>query len=414
MMIADHSKIKVLHLITLSVVGGAQDNTFSTAELHDRTRFDVHLACNPDGAWLERARKSADSFHPIPTLVTPINPLKDLRAFLQLVRLLRRERFDLVHTHTAKAGFLGRLACWVARVPTVVHTYHAFPFHDFMARWRQRLFIALERWACPITDFFITLSDRDREFAHGLKILRVEDAETVYTGIAFDKLDRAAPPHLTRAKLNIPEDWQVVMTAGRLEPQKAPHLLIEAFSQVVAEHPKTLLLLAGEGELRPLVEQKIAEFGLQEHVRLLGVRDDVPDLLRLADVFAFSSLWEAMGRALVEAMLLGRAVVAPSIYGIPEIVHHEETGLLYEVGKVDQLAAGISRLLKHPEERDRIGANARRLTRQRFDLNQMVWQIENIYERLVPQSVRPIEYLPLPLPPNVVPLPIEEEKQLSA
>jgi len=413
-MIADNSKIKVLHLITLSVVGGAQDNTFCTAELHDRTRFDVHLACNPDGTWLERAKKSADAFHSIPTLVTPIHPLKDFRALVALVRLLRRERFDLVHTHTAKAGFLGRLACWMARVPTVVHTYHAFPFHDFMAGWRQRLFIALERLVCPLTNFFVTLSDRDRELAHRLKILRAEDAETVYTGISFDKLDAAAPPHLTRAELNIPEDWKVVMTAGRLEPQKAPHLLVEAFRQVVAEHPKTLLLLAGEGELRPLVEERIAALGLREHVRLLGVRDDVPDLLRIADVFAFSSLWEAMGRALVEAMLLGRAVVAPAIYGIPEIVHHEETGLLYEVGKVEQLAAGVSRLLKHPEERERFGANARRLTRQRFDLNQMVWQIENIYERLVLQTARRIEHLTVPLPDNVVPLPIEEEKQLSA
>src|SRR5262249_30506908 len=147
------------------------------------------------------------------------------------------------------------------------------------------------------------------------------------------------------ARLNIPDGWQVVMTAGRLEPQKAPHLLVEAFSQVVHEQPKTLLLFAGEGELRPLVEERVVALGLQERVRLLGCRDDIPDLLRAADVFAFSSLWEAMGRAMVEAMLLGRAVVAPAIYGIPEIVHHEQTGLLYEVGRVDQLAAGIRRLL---------------------------------------------------------------------
>ena len=150
-MSAGGNKAKILHLITRSVVGGAQDNTFSTAQRHDRRRFEVHLACNPDGEWIERAKGCADSFHPIRTLVTPIKPLQDLRAFVDVLRLLKRERFDLVHTHTAKAGFLGRLACWLARVPVVVHTYHAFPFHDFMPPWRHRLFLVLERSACRMT-----------------------------------------------------------------------------------------------------------------------------------------------------------------------------------------------------------------------------------------------------------------------
>src|SRR5438876_10390349 len=127
-MITSQKRIKVLHLITRAVMGGSQDNTFSTAARHDRKRFEVHLACNPEGDWIGRARSSADTFHPIPTLVTPIQPRKDLRAFIDLVQLLKRERFDLVHTHTAKAGFLGRLACRVAHVPVVIHTYHAFPF----------------------------------------------------------------------------------------------------------------------------------------------------------------------------------------------------------------------------------------------------------------------------------------------
>src|SRR5437588_6200828 len=103
-------KKKILHLITLSVIGGAQDNTFSTSKRHDRRRYEVHLACNPDGQWVDRARSSADSFHSIPTLVTPVHPFNDLRALVNIVQLFRREKFDLVHTHTAKAGFLGRLA----------------------------------------------------------------------------------------------------------------------------------------------------------------------------------------------------------------------------------------------------------------------------------------------------------------
>jgi glycosyltransferase involved in cell wall biosynthesis len=123
---------------------------------------------------------------------------------------------------------------------------------------------------------------------------------------------------------------------------------------------------------------------LRDNVRLLGFRDDVPDLLNMADIFALSSLWEGMGRAMTEAMLLGRPVVVPRINGIPEIVRDGETGLLYEAGRVDQLAAALSRLLRDPDEGNRLGANARRLTRQLFDLHHMVAQIEAIYEQILP------------------------------
>jgi glycosyltransferase involved in cell wall biosynthesis len=373
------NRTKVLHLITLSVIGGAQDNTFGTCELHDRSRYEVHLACNPDGQWIDRARQSVERFHPLANLQTPPSPKKDLRTLWDLVRLLRRERFDIVHTHTAKAGFLGRLACWVCRVPVVIHTYHAFPFHDHMSRAKHTFFRGMERFVRPMTDYFLTLSDLDRKAGSADGILKWEKSATAYTGIDFSKLDAAAPPEITRAKLGIPEGWQVVLQVGRMEPQKAPQLLVEAFAEVVRQHPQTMLLLAGDGELRGEVEAAIARHGLADNVRILGFRQDVPDLLRVADVFAFSSLWEAMGRAMVEAMLVGRAVVVPAIYGIPEVVHHGETGWLYEVGKVGQLAAGISHLLAHPEERARLGQGALLLTRRLFDLRKMVTKIEDVY-----------------------------------
>ena len=373
------NRTKVLHLITLSAVGGAQDNTFGTCELHDRSRYEVHLGCNPDGPWADRARKAAERFHPLPQLQTAPSLLKDLRALGEFVRLLRRERYDIVHTHTAKAGFLGRVACWLCRVPVVIHTYHAFPFHDYMSRLKHCFYRSLERVVRPATDFFFTLSELDRRSGHTHGILSWEKSATAYTGIDFEKLDAAAEPQVTRASLGIPDDWQIVLQVGRMDPQKAQHLLIEAFADVVQRHPKTMLLLAGDGELRPKVEAAIARHSLAANVRILGFRDDVPDLLRVADVFAFSSLWEAMGRSLIEAMLVGRAVVAPAIYGIPEVVEHGETGWLYDVGETSQLAAGISHLLARPEERERIGKNARQSTRRRFDLRNMVRTIESVY-----------------------------------
>lgn len=387
------NKIKVLHLITLSVVGGAQDNTFGTCELHNRRRYEVHLACNPDGQWIDRARQAVDVFHPLHHLQTPPHPLKDLRSLWDIIRLLRRERFEIVHTHTSKAGFLGRVACWICRVPTVIHTYHAFPFHDYMSSAKRWMFRSLERMTRPMTDFIFTLSELDREQGRQLGILRPDKSATAYTGINFAKMDAAAPREEVREKLGIDQDIPVVLLVGRLEPQKAPHVMLEAFSQVVLEHPRALLLFAGDGPLRPEVEAAIRERGLEKNARILGFRDDVPDLLAAADLFCFSSLWEAMGRAMVEAMLMGRAVVVPAIYGIPEIVHHRETGWLYEAGKPDQLAKGISHLLAHPEEREELGREARRLTRKLFDLEEMVAKIEDAY---VQTQWRQVAHLPMP------------------
>jgi len=402
-------KSKILHLITHSAFGGSQDNTFCTCERHDRRRYEVHLACNPEGEWEERARGAADAFHPLPSLVTPIRPWSDLRALFQILRLLRREKFDLVHTHTAKAGFLGRLAAWACRVPVVIHTYHAFPFHDFLPAWKRSLFLAMERLVQPLTDRFITLSKRQRIDAGRFGMARPADTKAIYTGIDFSKLDTARDPQIIRQTLGVPDGWQVVVTAARLDPAKAPQLLIEAFGQLLRSHPKTMLLIAGEGELRPQVEACIERLKLHDHVRLLGFRSDVPDLLRAADVFAFSSLSEAMGRAMVEAMLLGRTVVVPAIHGIPEIVRHGQTGFLYAVGDAGQLARQLCVALASPSERARMGANARSLTRRLFDVNHMVDQIERTYEQaLLLKNPAAISVLPqVPGQQVAEPVPLE-------
>ncbi len=376
-------RVKILHLITLLEVGGAQDNTLLTVEKHDRSRFDVHLASNPDGQWIDRACHAADKFHALPNLVRPLNPARDSKALLDIIRLLSQERFDIVHTHSSKAGILGRWAAQISKVPVVVHTIHGFPFHDFMPAWRRQLYINLERSARSCTDFIITLSELDRQEAAKLNILGRENSGTVYTSIDFSKLDRLSNPQQTRQQLGIPEGWQAIVMVGRLDPQKAPYLLIEAFSKVVKQHPETLLMLVGDGELRPTLQAQAQELGIADKVKFLGTREDVPEILKAANIFSFSSLWEAMGRAMIEATLVGKPVVVPSIGGIPEIVHQNETGLLFPVGDVERLAAHLSYLLQHPEEGYRMGQNAKKLTRKLFNADDMVRQIEQIYGRLL-------------------------------
>jgi len=380
------TKAKVLHIITRLAVGGAQDNTLITVEKSDRHRYTVELASNPEGMWRDRALAVADKFHPLPHLVNPINPSQDLQTLKQLVTLIKQEKFDVVHTHSSKAGILGRVAAKIAKVPVIVHTIHGFAFNDLMPMWQQQVYINLERIMRPFTDFFITVSELNRQQAAQLGILSLENSKTIYSGIDFAKLDQPTNAEETKQSLNIPPDTKIILMVGRLDPQKAVHFLIQAFAHVVRQQPQTLLLLIGEGELQPQLENLAQELGIAHKVKFLGVREDVPAIINIADIFALSSLWEGLGRAMTEAMLLGKPVVVPNIYGIPEIVHHQETGLLFSAGNTQELSQQLLYLLENPPECQRLGNKGQQLTRNLFDANNMVREIDHIYEDLLTKT----------------------------
>ncbi|MBW4424479.1 MAG: glycosyltransferase family 4 protein [Nostoc desertorum CM1-VF14] len=379
--------IKVLHIITQLVLGGAQDNTLLTVAKQDRSKYQVDLASNSDGFWLDRSKKVADVFHAIPNLGNPISPLKDAIALIEIVKLLRREKFDIIHTHSSKAGILGRWAGRLTGISVIVHTVHGFSFHDFMPAWKKQLYIFLERISRPCGDFYITVSELNRQEAVKLKFFKLDNSITIYSGIDFKKLDRESDLTLVKRQIGIPDKWQTIVSVGRLDAQKATNFLIDAFAQVVRSYPETLLLLVGDGELRQKLEAQVSSLNITNKVHFLGSREDVPEILKISDIFALSSLWEGLGRAMTEAMLLGKPVVVPAIYGIPEIVHHQETGLLFEAKNVEQLATNLVYLLQYPEERERLGHNAKKLTRKLFDADSMVSQIEAVYEKLLEAKI---------------------------
>jgi len=171
---------------------------------------------------------------------------------------------------------------------------------------------------------------------------------------------------------------------GRLDPQKAPHLLIRAFAKVLDAFPSTVLAFAGDGPLSDELQSLARELKIEGAVRFLGTRNDVPDLLASADIFCFSSLREAMGRAMLEAMFAGLPVVVPYTSGIPEVVKHNQTGLLFEVGDVDGIASNLIDLLKHPTKRYMLGQQGREQVLRYFDVDAMVESIEGVYESVLP------------------------------
>jgi glycosyltransferase involved in cell wall biosynthesis len=379
-------RIKVLHLITRLIVGGAQDNTLVTVARHDRRRYEVHVAGNPAGEWRSRAEEVADAFHPLPDLVNPISPRRDPAALLAILRLLRRERFDVVHTHSSKAGVLGRLAARAAHVPAIVHTMHGPGIHDYMPRWKQRAYLVGELAAARCGDAVIAVCEANRRQAIERFGVAPQRAVTIYSGIDLRRLDGPHDLAAARAALGAPEGAKVVLFVGRLDDAKALHLLLAAFADVVAARPDTVLALVGDGPDELALRTLADDLRIANRVRFLGSRDDVPAFLRLADVFALSSLWEGIGRAMTEAMLMGVPVVVPAISGIPEVVRHDETGLLYPRGDVVALSAGLQRLLATPAEARRLGERARMETRARFEADDMVRSIEGVYDRLLAEA----------------------------
>jgi glycosyltransferase involved in cell wall biosynthesis len=381
---------KIVHVITESVpYGGAQRNTFLTVKGLAGDGYDVELICGPGGPLVDEARAAGVPVHVMDDLVRPVHPLKDCRALWQLYRTFRSRRYGIVHTHSVKAGLLGRLAAWCAGVPVIIHTLHGVPFRitdDF----KSRFYIVYERLLGLITRSFICVGEALRQEISAWKIAPEEKLVTIYSGIDFSSYAPKRTPGEIRRALGLQEAWPIVGCIGRLSEQKAQDYLVEAVALLRGKYPRIHLLLVGEGGLRPRLEQKIAEFGAAGHVSLLGERDDIADLLDIFDVYAMASRWEGVGRALTEAMHAALPVVATPVNGVVELIAHEQTGLLVPVENPRALADGLARLASDPEFARRLGANARERARELMGSERMVRAIEDLYGKLGDRVAVPV------------------------
>jgi len=374
---------RVAHVITESgPYGGAQRNTFLTVRGLIKDGYEAELICGPGGPLIQEARAVSATVHVIPDLVRPVNPVKDCRALIRLYQLFRSKGYRIVHTHSVKAGLLGRLAAWWAGVPVIIHTLHGVPFR-ITGDFKSRFYIVYERVLGLITRCFICVGEVLRQEISAWKIAPENKLSTVYSGIDFSAYAPRRTALEMKQELGIKGAWPTVGCIGRLSEQKAQHYLVEAVALLIQKYPKIKLVLVGEGELRRLLEKRIGELDLVAHVTLLGERDDVADLLNVFDLYAMSSRWEGVGRALTEAMYTGLATVATSVDGVIELISHEQTGLLVPPEDPQALAAAIDRLASDPDLARRLGSNARQRAVELMDDRRMVLAIEELYERLI-------------------------------
>lgn len=379
-------KIKVLHLITNLPPGGAQDNTIFTVNLHDRERYEVWLATMPGGRFDELAQDVRLEI--IPSLRWEISPWHDLQAWWEIYRLIRRERFDIVHTHISKAGILGRLAAFLARMPRVVHTIHTFAFHDFQSRWKNGFYIALERLAAPLTTKFIAVSRLNIEKSLRAGIGRQGQFVTIYSAIDLPRCRvPSAPREEIRRRVGLDAERPVAGVIGRLTFQKNPVCFVEAVALLADRFPQWQFVMVGDGELRPDVEAAIARHGLADRLPLLGHRVDTPDMFHMLDLFVHTSRYEGMGRVFAEAMAMRCPIVATDVDGVAEAVDGQERGLLVPPADPAALARAMSELLDDPERRRRMGEAGYAWVMRHFDVKEMVRAIEALYGELIAGAV---------------------------
>ena len=336
-----------------------------------------------EGELITRARSRGVRVHLEPALVRAVHPWKDLVALLRLWRFFRRGRWEIVHTHSSKAGILGRLAARLAGVPIIIHTAHGWGFTPEQRPPVFRFFVWAERICARISDVIIVVAEEDKKDGLALGIGSVDQYRLIRSGIEVEAYrDVPVTREQARAALDLPADAFVVGSVGRLATQKAPLDLVDGFALLARARPDARLVLVGDGPLRRQVEEHVAAGGLSGRVHLLGLRSDVPRILRAFDVFALTSRWEGLPRVFPQAMAARLPIVATRVDGAADAIIDGENGILVEVGDVAAVGNALLALAEDPARRSRMGvAGFARV--DEFSATRMVRELEVLYEELL-------------------------------
>jgi glycosyltransferase involved in cell wall biosynthesis len=375
-------RARILHVITRLELGGAQHNTLYTVEHLDRGQFQAGLAWGP-GDRLDDVAARIDGVErfEVAELVRPVRPLNDLKALARLRAVIREFAPQLVHTHSSKAGIVGRAAARLERVPAVVHSIHGFGFTPLQAAPVRALFVLAERIAARWTDHFVAVSDANRQLGLDLGLFDAQSVSVIRSGIALDRF-AGADGGQVRRQLDLPEDARIVCQVGNFKPQKAPLDFVRVAAAVLRELPQTWFVMPGEGPLRAAAESLAVELGVAERIVFCGWWDDVPGLLAASQVSVLTSRHEGLPRAVVESLAAGVPVVATAVDGVVEVVRHGVNGFLAAAGDVPSLARGVCQLLGSSELRQEMAAAARGGLDE-YDIDLMVRQQEELYRWLL-------------------------------
>ena len=384
--------MKIVHIITRLILGGAQENTLITCKGLAARGHDITLitgpAFGPEGQLFEQTKNQKYKTIIVDKLRRQISPVLDIAAYREIKRLLEKIRPDIVHTHSAKAGILGRFAAYQLRNwPKIVHSVHGLAFHEYQNKLLNKFYIAVEKAAAKKTDAFISVADAMTQKSLAAGIGRAEQYITAYSAIEEDDFLNPISEQKRgqfRKKYDIPDDAIVLVTIARLFHLKGHKYIIESAKELAERFDNCIWLFVGDGILKDQLQRQIAAYGLSDKFRFTGLLpvQQMPLVIQSSDILVHCSLREGLARVLPQALLCGKAVISFDIDGAAEVVN-PDTGRLIEPQNVEQLTDACAELLANTKLRTELGKSGREFVKEKFAPEVMVDKIEQLYQRLL-------------------------------
>ncbi len=382
--------IRVLIVLTKPELGGAQTHVLALLEGVDKGRYTLDLFTAREGLLMQRfcgvpgVRVHRSSF-----MDRDLSPLKDLLALLELYLIIRKNKFDVVHTHSSKAGILGRVAARLAGVKLIVHTVHGWSFHDHQPKFFFFISLFLERFCACFTHVLVVVSNRDRDRGQALRIKPRGYYHLIRCGIRHeDYKNMGARRQIARKKLGIDPGSLVIGTVACFKPQKDPMAFLRLGLGIKKEFQKARFLMVGDGPMRRKISSFLAAWSLDSDVILTGWREDVPDMLAAMDVFVLTSLWEGLPVVVLEAMNTGIPVVATDTGGIRDVLTSGKTGELVDPGDDSMMLEKVVSLLKDDGLRHYLAnQGALKVLGQEFSIKETIRRVQQVYDEVQERNV---------------------------
>jgi glycosyltransferase involved in cell wall biosynthesis len=382
------NKTTVVHIITKLELGGAQQNTLFTVANLERRKYEPVLISGTEGILVEDAKKLKDvKIYLVPELVRAIRPFKDVVSFLKIRRILKelKKPFSniIVHTHSSKAGILGRWAARVAGINLIIHSVHGFSFNNYQPSFLRAFYIFTERVTSLITTRFIAVSKVNIEKGMAERIFAKDKAVLIRSGIDIREFQEVKGDRMKKKEeLGADARCPLVAMIACFKTQKSPLDFVK-IARIVSDNIAAIrFLLVGDGVLRSEIEELITKLGMDGKILLLGWRNDIPEILSCIDVLVLTSLWEGLPRVFPQAMASGVPVVATEVDGAPEAIKNGINGYLLPPKDINAMAEKVIYLIRHPEKAQEMGEKGKGLVEE-FDIWKMLAQQEELYASLL-------------------------------
>ncbi len=381
-------KKKIIRVIARLNIGGPAIHVILLSSMLNPERYETHLISGQEtadeGNMLHLAEEKNVSPSIIPRLGRKLNPIGDLSTLWRLIRLFRRERPDIVHTHTAKAGTIGRIAAILARVPIIIHTFHGHVLHGYFGSLETIIYCMIERILAYFSKSIITVSEQCRTDILNLGIGSPDKVQTIPLGLELDRFAEPIPNarQELRDKYNIPQDAFVTGMIARMVPIKRHQDLFNAIPIVLQSHPDAYFLIVGDGECRANLDALAEELNITHRCIFAGFHHDLDRIYKAVDLVVLTSANEGLPVAIIESLSSGISVVSTRVGGVPELIDDGKTGYIVEPGDIDSIADGLIKAIADPEKTRSMGKIAQKETIEKYSIRRLVKDIEELYEHL--------------------------------